>query len=155
MSTVIRAFLIVWLFGSAIGLAVVCQPGPNQRIAVSVTTSAQGTQHEHKIVLKAAVNGSGLSHGEVKLNFAPTTPQNLVSFSGNYESIKGYTDSDGTYTATWVPSMPGEYMLFAAVSKDGCIEGKSVCFLRVPALRQRSRLADNPILGTRSALVEK
>jgi hypothetical protein len=155
MSTAIKALLIVWLLCTAIGLAVVCQQGSDERIAVSVATSPQGAQHEHRIVLKAAVNGSGLSQGAVKLSFAPTTPKNLVSFSGNYHSIKGYTDSHGIFVSTWAPSEPGEYMVFAAVSKDGCMDGKSVCFLRVPELRQGSTLADTPIPTTRSALVER
>jgi hypothetical protein len=155
MSTAIKSLLIVWLLGTAIGLAVVCQPTSDEPIAVSVSTSPQGAQHENRIVLKASVNGGGLSHGAVKLYFAPTTPKNLVSFSGNYHSIKGYTDSHGIFVATWVPSEPGEYTVFAAVSKAGCIDGKSVCFLRVPELRQDRRLVESPIAITQSNRLER
>jgi hypothetical protein len=155
MSTAIKASLIVWLFGTAVGLAVVCQPGSDEPIAVSVATSPLGAQRENNIVLKAAVNGGGLSYGAVKLSFAPTTPKNLVSFSGNYHSIKGHTDGHGVFVSTWVPSEPGEYMVFAAVSKAGCNTGKTVCFLRVPEPRQDRRLADSPVSITLSNRSER
>jgi hypothetical protein len=145
MSPAIKALLIVWLFGAAIGLAVVCQPDSEEPITVSVSTSPQGAKHEQKVVLKAALNGNGLSQGEVRLNFAPTTPKNLVSFSGNYHSIKGYTDSRGVFISTWTPSVPGEYMIAALVSKAGCVDGETVCFLRVPESRQDRRLLKAPI----------
>jgi hypothetical protein len=145
MSALIKTLLIVWLFGTAIGLAIVCQQVWEEPIVVSVTTSPQDGEHEQKVILKAAVNGKGVSHGEVRLNFAPTTPKNLVSFSGNYHSIKGYTDSHGVFVSTWQPSVPGEYMIAALVSKPGCAYGQTACFLRVPEPKQERRLTDGSI----------
>jgi hypothetical protein len=155
MSALIKTLLIVWLFGTAIGLAIVCQSVWEEPIAVSVTTSHQGGEHEQKVILKAAVNGKGVSHGEVRLNFAPTTPKNLVSFSGNYHSIKGYTDDHGVFVSTWQPSVPGEYMIAASVSKSECIDGQTVCFLRVPEPRQNLRVADSPGAETLSNWLER
>jgi hypothetical protein len=145
MGTASKIFAIVFMFGTAIGVAAVYQPSSERPISVTLTTSPQGEKHEQKIVLKAAVNGRGVSHGEVRLNVAPTTPKNLVSFSGNYQSIKGYTDSQGVFISTWAPALPGEYMIIAAVSRAGCVDGESVCFLRVPEPRQDRRLLENPI----------
>ena len=145
MSRASKVFGIVLLFGTAIALAIVCQPSTEPPISVAVITSPQGAKHGQKIVLKAAVNGKGVSHGEVRLNFAPTTPKNLVSFSGNYHSIKGYTDSHGVFISTWAPSQPGEYMVSAAVSRAGCVEGETVCFLRVPESSEDRRLLKAPI----------
>lgn len=145
MSTVCKAFSVFLLVGTAVGLYMVYQPCSEQPISVSMTTTPQGAKGEEKIVLKAVLNGSGLSHGEVRLNFAPTTPKNLVSFSGNYHSIKGYTDSRGVFISTWAPSVPGEYMIAALVSKAGCVDGETVCFLLVPESRQDRRLLKAPI----------
>jgi hypothetical protein len=145
MSTVCKAFSVFLLVGTVVGLYIVCQPCSEHPISVSITTTPQGAKGEEKIVLKAALNGSGLSHGEVRLNFAPTTPKNLVSFSGNYHSIKGYTDSRGVFISTWAPSVSGEYMIAALVSKAGCVDGETVCFLRVPESRQDRRLLKAPI----------
>lgn len=145
MSTTAKAFAIVALIGTAIGLVALYQPRSEQPIRVSMTTSPQGARHEQKIVLKAAVNGRGVSHGEVSLNFAPTTPKNLVSFSGDYHSIKGYTDSHGVFVSTWAVSQPGEYMVTAAVSRAGCLDGETVCFLRVYESDQDPRLLKAPI----------
>jgi hypothetical protein len=150
MSALIKTLLIVCLFGTAIGLAIICQSVWEEPIAVSVTTSPQGGEHEQKVILKAAVNGKCVSHGEVRLNFAPTTPKNLVSFSGNYHSIKGYTDDHGVFVSTWQPSVPGEYMIAALVSKPGCIDGQNVCFLKVPEPKQDLGLTDRPISITLS-----
>jgi hypothetical protein len=155
MSAAVKALLIIWLFGTALGLAVVCQPGSDEPIAVSVTTSPLGAKHEQKIVLKAAVNGRGVSHGEVRLNFAPTTPKDLVSFSGNYHSIKGYTDSHGVFISTWAASQPGEYMIAASVIKAGCTAGKTVGFLRVHEPSQSRGLADGPVSITLSNRSER
>jgi hypothetical protein len=145
MSTVCKAFLIFLLFGTAIGLAALYQPRSEQPISISMTTSLQGGKHEQQIVLKAVVNGRGISHGEVRLIFAPTTPKNLLSFSGNYHTIKGYTDSHGVFISTWAPSQPGEYAVLAAVSRAGCLDGETVCFLRVPESKQDRRLLKAPI----------
>jgi hypothetical protein len=145
MSTASKAFVIALMFAAAIGLAAVYHPGSEKPISVTVTTAPQGEKHEQKIVLKAAVNGRGVSHGEVRLNVAPTTPKNLVSFSGDYQSIKGYTDSHGVFISTWSAALPGEYMIIAAVRRAGCVDGESVCFLRVPEPRQDRRLLDDPI----------
>lgn len=147
MSTASTAFAIVLLMGAAIGLVAVHRPSSEQPISVSLTTSPQGQKHEQKIVLKAAVNGRGVSHGEVTLNFVPTTPKNLISFSGNYHTVKGYTDSHGVFVSTWreSESLPGEYMVIAAVSRAGCVDGESVCFLRVPESSQDRRLLEGSI----------
>jgi hypothetical protein len=145
MSTASTAFAIVLLMGAAIGLVAVHRPSSEQPISVSLTTSPQGQKHEQKIVLKAAVNGRGVSHGEVTLNFVPTTPKNLISFSGNYHTIKGYTDSHGVFVSTWRESLPGEYMVIAAVSRAGSVDGESVCFLRVPESSQDRRLLEGSI----------
>jgi hypothetical protein len=150
MSTASKALAIVLLMAAAIGLVAVYQPSSERPISISVTTSPQGQKHEQKIVLKAAVNGRGVSHGEVTLNFVPTTPKNLVSFSGNYRTIKGYTDSQGVFVSTWGESLPGEYMIIAAVSRAGCVDGESVCFLRVPESSQDRRLLETPISISRS-----
>jgi hypothetical protein len=145
MSAAIKTLWLVWVFGTAIGLVVLCQPSSEEPIAVSVKTAPQGGEHEQKVILKATVNGRGVSHGEVKLNFAPTSPKNLVSFAGNYHSIKGYTDSHGVFVSTWAPSVQGEYMIAALVSKPGCADGQTACFLRVPEPKQERRLTDGPI----------
>lgn len=143
MSAAIKILSIIFLFGAALGLAILCQPITDEPIYVTVATSPQGIEHGQKIMLKAVVNGRGVSHGKVRLDFAPTPPKNLVSFSGAYHSIKGYTDRQGVFTTTWPASLPGEYMVIAAVSKAGCAHGETVSFLRVPEPRQDRRLAES------------
>ena len=145
MSTASKAFSIALLFGTAIALAAVYQPCSEQPICVSVTTSPQGIKHEEKILLKAALNGRGVSHGEVRLDFIPTNSENWGSSSSNWPSVKGYTDTEGVFISTGPQFPPGEYMITALVSKAGCADGKSVCFLRVPESRQDRRLLKAPI----------
>jgi hypothetical protein len=150
MGTTIKALVIVWLISTAIGLAVVFQPRSDEPIAVSVTSSRHGVKQEEKIVLKAALNGTCLSHGEVKLDFTRTKPTVSVSSFEYPQSIKGYTDGQGLYITSGPPLPPGEYMITASVSKAGCNAGKTVCFLRVPEPRQDRRLADGPVSITLS-----
>ncbi len=150
MSTAIKTFSIILLLGAAIGLAVVYQPSSEQAISVSMTASPQGAKHEDKIILKAALNGNGLSHGEVKLDFASTDPTHMVASSDFRHSISGYTDGQGVFIANGPQFPPGEYMITASVSKAGCSAGRSVCFLRVLPPRQDRRLADGPISITLS-----
>jgi hypothetical protein len=145
MSTASKTFAIVALFGIAIGLVALNQPGSEHPILVSVTTSPQGAKHEQKIALKAAVNGRGLSHGEVRLNFIPTDAKNWDSSSSNWPSVKGYTDTEGVFISAGPQFPAGEYMITALVSKTGCADGKSVCFLRVPESRQDLRILKAPI----------
>lgn len=140
-----KAGAIVLLFGAAIGLTVICQPCVEPPISVSVTTAAQDAKHEPKIVLNAAMNGRGVSHGEVRLDFTPTQPRNRPSSDGNWPSVKGYTDGQGVFISTGSQFPPGEYMITALVSKPGCPDGKSVCFLRVPQSGQDRRLSDGPV----------
>ncbi len=156
MSAATKAFSIVLLFVTAIGLAVVYQPALQEPISVSVTTSTHGVKHEDTIVLKAALNGNGLSHGEVRLDFTRTSLADVVSSSDSKHSIKGYTDGRGLFITTGPPYPPGEYMITASVSKTGCIDGRSVCFVRVPEPRREPRrLAEHPISVTWSNRLER
>ncbi len=145
MSTAIKACAIILLFGAATGLAVIYQPYAEQPISVSVTASALDAKHEQKIVLTAAMNGRGVSHGEVRLDFTPTHPGNLPSSDGNCPLAKGYTDGQGVFISTGPQLPPGEYTITALVSKPGCSDGKSVCFLRVPQSGQDRQLSDRPV----------
>ncbi len=145
MRTASEAFSIVLLVGTAIALAVVYQPCSEQSICVSVTTSPQSMKSEEKLLLNAALNGRGVSHGEVRLDFIPTNPSNWGSSSSNWPTVKGYTDTEGVFISTGPQLPPGEYMITALVSKGGCTDGKTVCFLRVPESRQDRRLLKAPI----------
>lgn len=150
MGTTIKALVIFWLISTAIGLAVVFQPGSDEPIAVSVTSSPHGVKQQEKIVLKAALNGTCLSHGEVELDFTRTKPDVSVFPFEHPQSIKGHTDGQGLYITSGPSLPPGEYMITASVRKAGCNAGKTVCFLRVPEPRQDRRLADGPVSITLS-----
>ena len=87
-------------------------------------------QDKAKIGLNASVNGSGLSHGEVCLDIAPTEPIDMASHSEKRVSIRGFTDTRGVFITNWSAQAPGEYMVEASVKKSGCVDGRTVCFIR-------------------------
>jgi hypothetical protein len=131
-SGVIKILTVVFLLGAVMGLAWICQPYSDSPISVSLATSQHVGNHEKaKIVLKAGLNGNGLSHGKVKLDLTPITPGSPVSSSKQQWFIEGFTDAHGVFISNWAPGPPGEYMVTATVKKPGCIDGQSVCFLRV------------------------
>jgi hypothetical protein len=128
----IKILAAVLLPGTIIGLAWICQPYSDSPISVSLVTSQHvGNHGKAKIVLKAGLNGNGLSHGKVRLGLTPTTSGKSVSSPHEQCCIEGFTDAHGVFISNWTPGPPGEYMVTASVKKSGCIDGQSICFLRV------------------------
>ncbi|MBI4964003.1 MAG: hypothetical protein HY913_12060 [Desulfomonile tiedjei] len=132
MKAVNKIFLIALLILMIPGLAFLSQRQAPEAISVSLATSPCGLNHEGtKVVLKAAVNGTGLSHGVVRLEFKPMKAVRLVFDSDYKSSIYGYTDAHGVFITNWTPIVPGEYMVTALVKKPGLTDGASVCFATV------------------------
>ncbi len=128
----IKILAAVLIPGTIIGLAWICQPYSDSPISVLLATSQHvGNPGKAKIVLKAGLNGNGLSHGKVRLDLTPSTSGRSVSSPRQQWSIEGFTDAQGVFISNWTPGSPGEYMVTASVQKSGCIDGQSVCFLRV------------------------
>jgi hypothetical protein len=122
---------VVLLLGTMTGLAWISQPYSEPPILVSLNTSTHNlSPGKVTIFLKASVDGHSLGHGEAKVVVTPTVPWALVSYSNDRLCIEGYTDAHGVFITNWTCYVPGEYMVTASVSKQGCIAGKSVGFLR-------------------------
>ncbi len=122
---------VVLLLGTMTGLAWICQPYSEAPISVSLTTFPHSlSRGKVKIFVKASVDGQILTHGEAKVVVTPTTPWALVSCSNDRSCIEGYTDAHGVFITNWTYDVPGEHMVTASVSKQGCIAGKSIGFLR-------------------------
>jgi hypothetical protein len=131
-SSLIKPFAVVILLGTMIGLAWICQPSSERPISVSMLTPLNEINPKKaKIVLKAGLNGQGVSHGKVKLDFTLTNGGNLGSYPNPQCCIEGFTDAHGVFISNWTPGLPGDYMVTASVKKPGCVDGQSVCFLRV------------------------
>jgi hypothetical protein len=133
MSAKTKACVILGVLGAIVGLAWICQSNTDRPISV-VLKPVPHVMCEHdaaKIVLKAEVNGSSLSHGEVRLEFACSSPTDMASVVNHRFSIEGYTDPHGVFIAHWSPPCPGEYMIVAEVKKPGRVTGQTVCFVRV------------------------
>ena len=131
-SPAVKLLTVVLLLGIVIGLAWICHPSSEYPISVSLITPLKGINGEKaQIVLKAGMNGHGISHGKVKLDFTLIKGGNPVSSPSTHGCIEGFTDAHGVFISNWTPGMSGEYMLTASVSKSGYTDGQSVCFLRV------------------------
>jgi hypothetical protein len=131
-SEAIKILAAVLLLGAVMGLAWICQPHSDSPISVSLATSQHLGNHEKaKIVLKAGLNGNGVSHGKVTLELTPTAPGSSASLPNQQWCIEGFTDAHGVFISNWTPGPPGEYMVTASVKKLGYIDGQTVCFLRV------------------------
>lgn len=131
-SSLIKAFAVVLLLGTMIGLAWICQPYSERPISVSlITPPNEVNSQKTKILLKAGLDGNGISHGRVKVDFTLTNPKSMGTSPDPQYCIEGFTDAHGVFISNWTPGPPGEYMVTASVMKPGCVDGQSVCFLRV------------------------